>query len=215
MSNRQQRRALARQAAKAARTQSAPYPLNLPFAFALPTTPTAPLSHRVLALCSSISHEEPLFLPFKAADPRYLSGNCHLNVAHMVRQHGGTVQCGWMIWSSPMLVDAEFHAVWKSPTGKFCDVTPRVDGEEMVLFLPDHSRRLSTIDDGRAILGWANRTDSAAMPFALGGLPAPGERASIVWNERVVNSARGLGMGDTLQEIIAVTLNESCFSAAS
>ena len=36
-----------------------------------------------------------------------------------------------------MYIEADLHCVWKEPRGNFIDITPNVDGEEKILFLPD------------------------------------------------------------------------------
>ncbi|HWR51924.1 MAG TPA: SEC-C metal-binding domain-containing protein [Bryobacteraceae bacterium] len=45
------------------------------------------------------------------------------------------------------MIEAEFHAVWRDSAGQLTDVTPRVDGEKNVLFLPDPSQNW----DGRQV----------------------------------------------------------------
>jgi hypothetical protein len=69
---------------------------------------------------------------------------CHLN-ARIERklQRGGSVTSGWVVWQDKAnaIVVAMFHALWRSPEGALRDVTPREDGEEKVLFVPDEQRR--------------------------------------------------------------------------
>ena len=65
---------------------------------------------------------------------------CFPNVGQMVREHGGQQINGRAIWQwSNILVEAEAHAVWKSPEGKLVDITPHDNGEEQILFLCDES----------------------------------------------------------------------------
>jgi len=48
---------------------------------------------------------------------------------------------GWQIWEWPdVLAEAEYHAVWESPKGEWLDITPKDDGVDRILFLPDHGR---------------------------------------------------------------------------
>jgi hypothetical protein len=55
---------------------------------------------------------------------------------------------GWAIWEWPkVFIEAEFHAVWCSPTGEFLDLTPRPLLSEHILFLPDATLKY----DGRQI----------------------------------------------------------------
>jgi hypothetical protein len=66
---------------------------------------------------------------------------CFVNVDRYAALNGGSVSYGWnvMEWPSTLL-EAEFHAVWRGPHGEMLDVTPKVDGEERILFLPDDAR---------------------------------------------------------------------------
>lgn len=173
---------------------------------ALPTTPREPLAARVVGHCRSISAEQPVFLPFTRHDARHRAGACHLNVAHLVRERGGQAVTGWMIWESATLVDAEHHCCWRAPDGVLFDVTPRVDGEDRVLFLPDPARRIAA-GDGRTVRMWANRTNMATMPFTIrGGLPSRGERADVMWDSRTLELASALGLGRTVEEVVSAVL---------
>lgn len=66
---------------------------------------------------------------------------CFGNINSYIEQKGGSIQYGWLLWEWPnVLVEAEFHAVWVSPSGEIRDITPRLDGDTDVLFLPDDRR---------------------------------------------------------------------------
>lgn len=86
---------------------------------------------------------------------------CFGTVAAHIEQHGGSVQHGWALWEWPgVMIEAEFHAVWRALDNSLLDVTPREDSEQRVLFLPDPTRtfdgsavdnvRLALTDDPRA-----------------------------------------------------------------
>ena len=63
---------------------------------------------------------------------------CFPNVQSKIRADGGSIQHGWTIWERPgLLIEGEFHGVWVSPDGRFVDVSPKLDGETEILFLPD------------------------------------------------------------------------------
>jgi hypothetical protein len=63
---------------------------------------------------------------------------CTETVPRLVRENGGECVLGWALWIWPnVLIEGEFHAVWRKPDGTFVDPTPRKDGEPVVLFLPD------------------------------------------------------------------------------
>jgi hypothetical protein len=65
---------------------------------------------------------------------------CFFNVPQKIAKDGGGIQYGWSIWELPgLFIEAEVHAVWVSPTGEWIDVTPKVNHESEILFLPDEN----------------------------------------------------------------------------
>ncbi|MDB5111921.1 MAG: hypothetical protein JWR67_3035 [Mucilaginibacter sp.] len=63
--------------------------------------------------------------------------NCFYNVERHVAKMGGTVVYGWAIGVSTFLVEAEKHAVWKTPAGNLRDITPRIPVMPSILFVKD------------------------------------------------------------------------------
>lgn len=53
-----------------------------------------------------------------------IENNCFYNVFEKVSKDCGEIIYGWKIRQSKLLVEAERHAVWKSPTGNLLDITP-------------------------------------------------------------------------------------------
>jgi len=86
--------------------------------------------------------------------------NCFFNVWVQILYAGGSMQHGWLIAqdSTKDFIEAQFHAVWIDHTGGLVDITPRIDGEKRVMFIPDYSRKIQLSDyDGRpAILSYDN-----------------------------------------------------------
>ena len=107
------------------------------------TTPNE-ISEEILQFCGEIDPTtKPVFLEFFQVDG-YISGECYGNVEKHIEKNGGDVQYGWIIWEDPkLLLEAEFHAVWVNKKGEYIDVTPKVDKENRVLFLPDSKRELN------------------------------------------------------------------------
>ena len=62
---------------------------------------------------------------------------CFTSVDEKIKRDGGSQVLGWQIWKSDILVEAEFHAVWKSPNGDLQDITPKQIDISKILFLPD------------------------------------------------------------------------------
>lgn len=69
--------------------------------------------------------------------------HCHANVARHVRRAGGERVFGWKLWCYPgrQAVEAEFHCVWRDPSGRLVDITPDAEGETQILFVADPGRR--------------------------------------------------------------------------
>jgi len=62
---------------------------------------------------------------------------CFPAVAEKIRRDGGQQILGWQIWEGKLIVEAEFHAIWKSPDGLWKDITPKPLFISRILFLPD------------------------------------------------------------------------------
>ncbi len=98
-----------------------------------------------------VPNKIPLFVP---VEPVFTSqtNECFFDVQQKVASDGGTVLHGWTIWETPrILLEAEFHAVWLSPANKLIDISPKPDGEQRILFLPDSNRiwRKEPVDNVR------------------------------------------------------------------
>lgn len=88
-----------------------------------------------------VPNSEPLYLAVEPA--RHADVNdCYTAVAEQVRHHGGTTCYGWQIWEWPrVMIEAEFHAVWRDLSGALRDITPKVPPIKQILFLPDPNRQ--------------------------------------------------------------------------
>jgi hypothetical protein len=107
------------------------------------TTPNE-INKDILEFCNEIDYTtEPVFLElFPIKD--YMLGECYGTVETQINKNGGKVQYGWIIWEDPKIfLEAEFHAVWINPRGEYVDITPKVDKEERILFLPDSKKKFN------------------------------------------------------------------------
>src|SRR3972149_6629967 len=68
--------------------------------------------------------------------------NCLLNCMVQQKYQGGGIVFGWVLWQDTAMrfCEAEFHCVWKDHASNLRDITPRVDGEKRICFVPDHQR---------------------------------------------------------------------------
>lgn len=112
-----------------------------------PTTPKK-VSKRIKKFIKEIGlNEDPMYLKHTQLSndnrPRYCLNNCEAEN----KKNNTPIIYGWAIWEDKKqrFIEAEFHAVIKH-RGKPCDITPRADGEERVLFIPDSNRTPKHID---------------------------------------------------------------------
>lgn len=65
---------------------------------------------------------------------------CFDIVEKHIQINGGKRILGWVLWELPSLfIEAEFHAIWESPTGELKDLTPRPSPTKRILFIRDPS----------------------------------------------------------------------------
>lgn len=66
---------------------------------------------------------------------------CFPNVQSKIKVDGGDIVYGWAIWFTGHMIEAEFHAVWRSPAGELVDITPRENHVfSEIAFIPDRKR---------------------------------------------------------------------------
>lgn len=122
---------------------------------------------------------KPIYL--KVQPENYSEINeCFPAVQEKIRRDGGFWVLGWQIWKSEVLIEAEFHAVWKSPDGVLIDITPKQLPISDILFLPDQKAKYdgSQVDNIRLNIS-GNRLvdDFIEIAKAIFKLENEGERA--------------------------------------
>lgn len=99
------------------------------------------LDNNVWEFCAQVSASEPVVLDV-TPEPYAVVSECYSNVEAKVSRDGGRISYGWQIWEWPsVLIEAEFHAVWEAPSGELVDITPKIDGDKKIVFLPDTTRK--------------------------------------------------------------------------
>lgn len=100
------------------------------------TTPTR-ISDDIKAFAARLDGGTPLqWVPVEPI-PDGEVGWCHRNVAKMIAVNGGVPANGWCIWEwAGLYLTAEFHSVWRTPDGDLFCLTPKPDGERVILFVP-------------------------------------------------------------------------------
>ncbi|OWG13090.1 hypothetical protein KDK82_5597 [Delftia sp. K82] len=120
------------------------------------TTTPKEVTKYIRELCTRIgATSEPMFLPVHTRKDSIL-GDCFNDVNRQIAEFGGDAVHGWQLWEWPgIMVEAEFHGIWRSPNGELLDISLKGEGEETVLFVPDPSRKFngSRVDNVRHAIG--------------------------------------------------------------
>ncbi len=104
------------------------------------TTIPQEIGKNVLALCKKINTEKPCYISV-VPEPYAVIYECFPNVEQKIKKNGGSSIVGWQIWLWPeKYIEAEFYAIWRSPTDEFLDITPKRTKTERILFLPDKNK---------------------------------------------------------------------------
>lgn len=118
------------------------------------TTPKA-ITNPIRSLAKKIITSPNLYYVAVKPEPWSIPSECFPNVEEKVKREGGRLQYGWQIWEWPnVMIEAEFHAVWISPSNEPVDITPKYNNESQILFLQDDVRKFdgSRIDNVRMAL---------------------------------------------------------------
>ena len=109
----------------------------------------------IIELCKEINEFVAPFYVDVIPESFAIQNECFPNVQTKIARDGGTYINGWTIWQwGNVLIEAEAHSLWKSDTGNIVDITPHVNGEKRILFIPDTSVKYDgvTIPNKRAPL---------------------------------------------------------------
>lgn len=106
----------------------------------MPTVTPRKLDATVASFCRGLSRHPPVYVPVRPESDAE-AVECFFNVGQKVGRDGGGIRYGWAVWIWPrVFIEAEHHAVWEAPDGTLVDVTPTLNGEARVLFVPDPER---------------------------------------------------------------------------
>ena len=96
---------------------------------------------RAIELCGQICPGvAPFFVPVQKWSQSVML-QCFPNVERKIRVSGGSIVYGWAIHQIPKIhIEAQFHAIWLSPEGRFVDITEEEFGMSRILFLRDDTR---------------------------------------------------------------------------
>ncbi len=130
---------------------------------------------------------KPLFVPFTQTSSDYRAGYCQSNCEAEHSRTGADIVFGWMIWEAPIasFIEAEFHSVVRR--GRHLkDITPRREGEKLILFVPDTARQAVRLDE-RTWLTWSNHKQMGSHLEPTRQIRLQDPSGSNVWPERHPN----------------------------
>ncbi|MDB5123026.1 MAG: motif domain protein [Mucilaginibacter sp.] len=78
----------------------------------------------------------PSFIPVNL-DSLSEKNDCFDNVHAKVQRDGGERIVGWQLWKQPFMIEAEYHAIWRSPNGELVDITPKNIAIDKIMFVED------------------------------------------------------------------------------
>lgn len=123
------------------------------------TTPDA-VTSEIRALCTRLGcSPDPVYVRVETHHNAQ-ENDCFVDIEKYQKDHGGDRVIGWQIWEWPgVMVEAEFHAIWRSPSGDLLDVSYKADCEKQILFAADPVRTYSghKLDNVRAAV-WDHPT---------------------------------------------------------
>lgn len=104
------------------------------------TVPSAK-DKKVLNFCKQINNNQPFYVDVRFWEQSQ-AVDCFNNVSKYIELKGGEIVFGWTVWlHSRMMLEAEFHSVWKSPEGTYFDITPNPISFKRIFFLPDYEQK--------------------------------------------------------------------------
>jgi hypothetical protein len=79
---------------------------------------------------------KPVLVPIRPSAESTVN-ECFPNVERQIASFGGTQILGWQIWKTKNLIEAEFHAIWKTVNDELIDITPKIVSMNEILFVED------------------------------------------------------------------------------
>jgi len=96
---------------------------------------------KVLNFCKQINNNQPFCVDVHLWEQSQ-TDDCFNNVNKYIELKGGDIIYGWTVWHHlRIMLEAEFHSVWKSPKGAYLDITPKSNSFKRIVFLPDYEHK--------------------------------------------------------------------------
>lgn len=145
--------------------------------------------------------------------------NCHNNVNAHIQLFGGSIVYWWCIYVWPrVLVEFEFHSMWKSNNGELHDITQRPDKETDCLFLQDDDLKYSglrlpnllfSLSKDKLVIDYINASNEYAAIITENQTPYTGE-AKVNIKQLQMVSEKNKSIQTRLQNSCATERNDPC-----
>lgn len=147
-----------------------------------PTTPKK-VSRKIKAFLRTLGiTNQPIYLPFSNWSDKYKTHYCLSNCEAENVKNGYEIIYGWILWEDrkKSFIEGEFHSVLEV-NGKLVDITPRLDGEEKILFAIDPKRIAERIDE-KTWNTWSSHKSMNGTVYAVTEFaPRPDLKANILY----------------------------------
>jgi hypothetical protein len=97
------------------------------------------INRRILFLLEKMSIDATPVFVYVKPEKWALVNECFPNVNRMVNENGGNMILGWALYESDILVEAMYHAIYKTPNNELIDITPNVCSFPKILFVEDRN----------------------------------------------------------------------------
>jgi hypothetical protein len=129
------------------------------------------LERDMRAFSQTIAGANPILVPY---EPTWwaVPNRCFNNVSNQIFLRGGLSVIGWQfsrdpLGTSPAILSAIQHAIWRSEDGRLVDITPvdsdyLMQGDSLIWFLPDDRATLKLLRGSDTVLGRPSRYFSSS-----------------------------------------------------
>ena len=123
------------------------------------------------AFSRAITGASPILVPY---EPTWwaVQNKCFRNVSNQIFLRGGVSIIGWQflrnpVGTSPSILSAVQHAIWRSDDGRLVDITPveknYLTKGDSIWFLPDNQATLKLLSGSKTVLGRPSRYFSSSQ----------------------------------------------------
>jgi hypothetical protein len=99
--------------------------------------PPVKINRRIRFLLEKMDIDATPIFVYVKPEKWALVNDCFPNVSRMVNENGGNMILGWALYESDILVEAMYHAIYKTMNNELVDITPNIYSFSRILFIED------------------------------------------------------------------------------